>query len=405
MEKTLVWMTHSFRLDSRLMSKLSGPCTFVYYSPYYFAGSRERSILKICSKENLDAFYESLDTFDKQLKKNQNKLNVFKQSNVIEHINFLIEKYDFTKVVIDLPLFGLWKSIDPMQINAPYELVDSDLIDDECFKMTAKSRWMTHVKKLDTEKLYWFNSEISRFSIDEPTQKYPTYKANKLIDGPNVLQRALGIRKNYKETRDKHNGQTRLSTAFQNGVLDPHNVFFQIANEFKTEGADLTINDGPHASMLRQFAFREMTIIQSRRANLTMESTIDEWAKAFLTPTSYDNLINRENFESKLKFHHIQLAKTGDPLIDKILKKSYKVGVMPNRARMFFAGWLFYNAPTGTDALKWLLGTFDLFLIDGQCPTNYVQCCQSMNMQYGKVMLLNRNNVENLLQYEKEPKL
>jgi hypothetical protein len=26
-------------------------------------------------------------------------------------------------------------------------------------------------------------------------------------------------------------------------------------------------------------------------------------------------------------------------------------------------------------------------------------------MQYGKVMLLNRNNVENLLQYEKEPKL
>ena len=74
---------------------------------------------------------------------------------------------------------------------------------------------------------------------------------------------------------------------------------------------------------------------------------------------------------------------------------------MPNRARMFFAGWLFYNAPTGMDALKWLMGTFDLFLLDGQCPTNYVQCCQSMNMQYGKVMLLNRNNVENLLQYEK----
>jgi deoxyribodipyrimidine photolyase len=152
--------------------------------------------------------------------------------------------------------------------------------------------------------------------------------------------------------------------------------------------------------MLRQFAFREMTIIQARRANLTMESSIDEWAKAFLTPTSYDNLISRENSESKLKFHHIQLAKTGDKLIDKILKESYKVGVMPNRARMFFAGWLFYNAPTGMDALKWLMGTFDLFLIDGQCPTNYIQSVSSMNMQYGKVMLLNRNNVENLLQYE-----
>jgi deoxyribodipyrimidine photolyase len=293
----------------------------------------------------------------------------------------------------------MWKTTDPMQISVPFELVDSDLIDDGCFKMTAKSRWMTHVKKIETEKLYWFNDSITRFSIDEPTESYPKYKSNKLIEGPSVLQRALDIRKTYKETRDKHNGQTRLSTSFQNGILDPHNVFFQIANEFKNEGADFTINEGAHAAMLRQFAFREMTIIQARRANLTMESEIDEWAKAFLTPNSYDNLINQVNTESKLMFHHIQLAKTGDALVDKILKESYQVGVMPNRARMFFSGWLFYNAPTGMDALKWLLGTFDLFLLDGQCPTNYIQSVSAMNMQYGKVMLLNRNNVENLLNY------
>jgi hypothetical protein len=399
MEKTLIWMTHSFRLDSRLTSKLSGPCTFVYYSPYYFAGSREKSILGTCSKQNLDAFYESLDTFGKQLNTKQNRLNVFKQPNPIEHINFLIEKYGFTRVVIDLPLFGMWKTTDPMEINAPYELVDSDLIDDECFKMTAKSRWMTHVKKIETEKLYWFNDSITKFSIDEPIESYPIYKSNKLIDGPSVLQRALDIRKNYKETRDKHNGQTRLSTSFQNGVLDSHNVFFQIAFQFKIEGADFTINEGAHAAMLRQFAFREMTIIQARRANLTMESPIIEWAKAFLTPTSYDNLINQVNSESILTFHQILTATTGDALVDKILKESYHVGVMPNRARMFFAGWLFYNAPSGLDALNWLLGTFDLFLLDGQCPTNYVQSVSAMNMQYGKVMLLNRNNVENLLNY------
>jgi site-specific DNA-cytosine methylase len=149
--------------------------------------------------------------------------------------------------------------------------------------MTAKSRWMTHVKKLDSEKLYWFNDSISRFSIDEPIESYPAYKNNNLINGPNVLQRALGICKTYKETRDKHSGQTRLSTSFQNGVLDPHNVFFQIANEFKNEGADFTINDGPHASMLRQFAFREMTIIQARRSGLTMEDSPEDWAKTFLT--------------------------------------------------------------------------------------------------------------------------
>ena len=401
MEKTLVWMTHSFRLDSRLTSKLSGPCTFVYYSPYYFAGAREKSILKICSKENLDAFYQSLDYFNLDLSTKANKINVFKKSNVIEHINELVQKHGFTKVVIDLPLFGLWKSIDPMEISVPYELVDSDLIDDECFRMTAKSRWMSHVKKIHDEKPFKWNSDITHFAINESTNKYPKYKSNNLINPHIVLTRAEEIRKEYKFTRDKHNGQTRLSTSFQNGTTDPHNVFYRMAKEFYMDGADLTVNDGAHAAMLRQFAFREMTIIQARRANLTMESSIDEWASAFITPTSLTNLQNRENLESTLRFHHIQLAKTSDKLINKILKESYKVGVMPNRARMFFAGWLFYNAPTGMDALKWLMGTFDLFLLDGQCPTNYVQCCQSMNMQYGKVMLLNRNNVENLLQYEK----
>jgi hypothetical protein len=73
---------------------------------------------------------------------------------------------------------------------------------------------------------------------------------------------------------------------------------------------------------------------------------------------------------------------------------------MPNRARMFFAGWMFYNAPSGTQAHQWLIDTFDLLLIDGQCPTNYVQCTSALNLQYGKVMLLNRHNVKALLAYE-----
>ena len=72
---------------------------------------------------------------------------------------------------------------------------------------------------------------------------------------------------------------------------------------------------------------------------------------------------------------------------------------MPNRARMFYAGWLFYNAPSGIQALDWLIDTFDLLLIDGQCPTNYMQSCSTMNLQYGRVMLLNRNRVKELLNY------
>jgi deoxyribodipyrimidine photolyase len=130
-----------------------------------------------------------------------------------------------------------------------------------------------------------------------------------------------------------------------------------------------------------------------------MEDPLGNWAKSFLTEKSYENLLSKSNPESTLTFEQIRTATTHDEFVNKILIESFKVGVMPNRARMFFAGWMFYNAPTGIEALQWLVSTFDLLLLDGQCPTNYVQCTSSMNMQYGKVMLLNRNNVSNLLNY------
>ena len=68
--RTLVWITHSFRLDSRLTDSLEGECTFVYYSPYYFSGKREQSILRRTSQQNLDAFYYSLHEFNNQLQNN-----------------------------------------------------------------------------------------------------------------------------------------------------------------------------------------------------------------------------------------------------------------------------------------------------------------------------------------------
>jgi len=399
MEKTLVWLTHSFRMDSRLTTSLSGPCTFVYYSPFYFAGEREREILRNCSKENLEAFYQSLDYIKTDLSIKGHNLMVFKNSNPIEHINYLIDKYKFTRVVIDLPLFGMWKSTDPMEIKVPFVLVDSDLIDDESPRMTAKSRWMSHTRKIHDIKWHKWNSDIENFDIQEDTQTYPKFKTNYLVNPHMAFVRALGIAPTYGQTRDRHDGQTRLSTAFQNGTLDPHNTFYQIAKEFYHGGADFNKNEGAHASMLRQFAFREMTIIQVRRSNLTMENDVWEWAKAFMTEKSLSNLANHVNLESTLTFDQIRQANTGDELVDRILQESYTVGVMPNRARMFYAGWLFYNAPTGITALSWLIDTFDLLLLDGQCPTNYSQCTSALNLQYGRVMLLNRNNVKSLLNY------
>lgn len=396
--KTLVWVTHSFRLDSRLTSNLTSECTFVYYSPYYFAGEREREILSKCSKRNLDAFYQSLRIFKRDLKNKGHVLNIFKEKNPIQHINKLISKYGFDNVVIDLPIFGMWKSVNVLDISVPFKFIDSDLIDDTCPRMTAKSRWMTHIKQIDKIKWNKWNHNIDPFNIDELTKKYPKESDNcYLIDPKIAINRAESISPTYGQTRDRFDGQTRLSTAFQNGTVDPHNTFFLLAKYFNGNGADFTKNEGAHAAMLRQFAFREISIIQTRRENLTMEDSIEDWSSRFLTEKSRDNLNSRVNPNSNLTFEKIKTATTGDQLVDRILRESFDIGVMPNRARMFFAGWLFYNSPTGNLALKWLIDTFNLLLLDGQCPVTYTQCVTSMNLQYGRVMLLNRERVESLL--------
>ena len=392
--KTLVWVTHSFRLDSRLMHNIKGQCTFVYYSPYYFAGEREKQILSNCSTKNIELFHSSITQFTEDLNSKGHSFYVFKESDPVSHINYLCDTYGFDQIIIDQPLFAMWQTIKLENLKVPHQQIDSDLVDDTVLKMTAKSRWMTHTKQLQDP--YEFSSDIESYSINEISKPYP--KAPR-INTDEIINRALKIAKTYKHTRDKHNGQTELSTWFQNGVIDPHNTFFAIAKQFERDGADFTVNDHEHAAMLRQFGFREITIIQTRQRGLTMEMDPSTWAAKFITEKSYNNLIDQVNPDSTLTFDQIRNANTMDSDINQILRESFNKGVMPNRARMYFAGWMFYNAPTGIDALNWIILTFDLLLNDGQCPTNYTQSCSSMNLQYGRVMLLNKNRVMDLLAY------
>ena len=399
--KTLVWVTNSFRLDSRLTSKLSGECTFAYYSPYYFAGKREKQIYKKCSQANLDAFYYSLQQFDNALQSIDSKLFVFKESDPISHINYLAKTYGFTKVVIDQPLFAMWHSIDLLKLDIPYEIIDSALVDDTCTKMTAKSRWMSHVKSIDTNVPLIWNPNIILINIPEDSQSYPTPTKVTNFIKPEAVIRAYEIAPTYAQTRDKHNGQTQLSTMLHNGMADPHNVFYQIANNFKNSGSDLSVNEGAHASMLRQFAFREMSIMQARKHNMTLENTPIEWAKALMHFKAYDNMIeSTPNPKSELDFSGIKNANTGIKELDKLLVPFVKTGIMPNRARMYFAGKVFYESKTGLHALNTLIDTFDLIGLDGQSPNNYIQCCSALSLSYGKVMLMNSTRTFELLDYK-----
>jgi len=399
--KTLVWITNSFRQDSRLTSKLSGECTFTFYSPYYFSGKREQQIYKKCSQANLDAFYHSLHQFDNSLQSKGSKLFVFKDADPIAHINHLAKTYGFTKLVIDQPLFAMWHSIDLLKLDIPYEIIDSALVDDTCHKMTAKSRWMSHVKSIETPVPLTRNSNIVLVNIPETSQTYPIpANVTKFVQS-DVVTRAYKIAQTYAQTRDKHDGQTQLSTMLHNGMADPHNVFYQIANNFKNAGSDLSVNEGAHASMLRQFAFREMSIMQARKHNLTLENTPIEWAQSLMHIKAYENMIaSTPNPKSELDFSGIKNANTGIKELDKILHPFVKTGIMPNRARMYFAGKVFYESKTGLHALNTLIDTFDLIGLDGQSPNNYIQCCSALGLSYGKVMLMNSTRTFELLNYE-----
>lgn len=397
--KTLVWITNSFRLDSRLTNILDGSCTFVYYSPYYFAGKREREIYEKCSSANLNAFYYSLHQFNLDLQSKNGELWVFKNPNPIAHINYLADKYQFNKLIIDQPLFAMWHSVDLLQLNVPYEIIDSALIDDQCFKMTAKSRWMSHVKNISSYSPYQWNSNINFFSINEKTSTYPKPKSvTPFINASIVINRAMRVALTYGQTRDRHDGQTQLSTLLHNGMVDPHNLFFEIANQFEKTGADLSVNEGLHASMLRQFAFREINIITSRKNNLTLENTPYEWAQTLMHHKAFENMMEATpNPNSQISINTIRSASTGISELDNILIPFVQTGIMPNRARMFFAGKVFYESKTGLAALETLIDTFDLIGLDGQSPNNYIQCVSSLGLSYGKVMLMSAKRTFELL--------
>ncbi len=395
-DKTLVWITHSFRLDSRLTSNLKGKCSFVYYSPYYFANENERQILNNCSQENLDWFYYSINVFSKSLR---SSFQIYKESSPIDHINKLCKDYGYTKLIIDKPLFSMWQSINLDDLQIPYEYINSDLIQVDCRFKTAKHRWMDHVKRLDDKKYKW-NSEIEPIELKPSGKSYPQINYEQFGNTvQEILTNGSRIRATYGQTRDNHNGQTRLSTLLQNGLIDPHNIFYVYANAFYNEGADLSKNEGNVAAMLRQFTFRELTLMKVDATGLTMESSVTEWSEKLLNEKSLSNLHMQENLQSTLTFDKIKTANTGIPRLDKVLKHTIDKGVMPNRARMWFAGKLFYEAPTGQLALEWCIKFFNEVTVDGQCPTNYAQCCDCMNLQYGRVMLLNEDRVMSLLNY------
>ena len=73
---------------------------------------------------------------------------------------------------------------------------------------------------------------------------------------------------------------------------------------------------------------------------------------------------------------------------------------MPNRARMWFAGEVYWGLGGGIKSLETLVEFFDTYCDDAQSPNNWISCVESMRMQYGKVMRFNEKRTFRLLSGE-----
>ena len=155
--------------------------------------------------------------------------------------------------------------------------------------------------------------------------------------------------------------------------------------------------------ILRQLAFREICIAKARTKGLSLTSSPDDWAKTLLDEKSYNNLKASEHTK---KFTRKDLfeGKTGNDRLDNEIKLCKESRWMPNRARMWFAGEVYWGCGGGIKSLEILVDFFNTFCDDAQSPNNWVSCVESMRMQYGKVMRFNEKRTFRLLSGEERRK-
>lgn len=403
--KTLVIMTHSFRINSRLTQTLSGDLAFVYFSPWYYS-DKHKAVYSDMSNENYDMHLATIEFFKSSLAEKGFELTIYKTGTPSTTIHALDQQHQFDKIIIDQEAFYY----DPQLYMADFSdqtkfySVDSDLIDVHCHYKTAKHRWMDHTKKLSTWKpLKWSSSILNPIALSDVLTPVASYsKPKKALTHriiTDTLTRAIDVAKNYGNTRDRWDGQTGLSTFFNWGIIDPHNVFFSIADLLVKLGHTVTENQGLAAQMLRQFAFRENTIREARLHRIQLGDEADALANKLLDPKSLENYKTYKNPDATLTWEALATGTTGHPLCDKMIDLTKTTGRMPNRSRMWFAGWVYYNSPDAKTALTHTIKFFDSIGLDGQCPTNYTQCTHALRLQYGKVMLLNEWRVRDLLDF------
>ena len=392
MTKKLIVLSHSFRTNSRIFREaFKEPCeaAVVYPSPWYW-NKKERNLY---SSSSVSFHRSAINHFAESLRNNFGlSLYILKSPDPVLEIEDFCERFEIDSLYYDLPLFQKDR-LEFSKVNLVE--IDSDSYDPACTKMTAKSRWTYWVQnrhviqEINPRKIKSFDSLGQVFTPDK--QQYVAM-SEKIDSAWARIQEKLVT---YFMSRNERDGSTQISHFLHHGLIDGPSLTSDI----------LSLDPGflgkgnPLIPILRQLAFREICIAKARTKGLSLTSSPDDWAKTLLDEKSYNNLKASEHTK---KFTRKDLfeGKTGNDRLDNEIKLCKESRWMPNRARMWFAGEVYWGCGGGIKSLEILVDFFNTFCDDAQSPNNWVSCVESMRMQYGKVMRFNEKRTFRLLSGE-----
>ena len=358
----------------------------VYPSPWYW-NPKERSLYS----EHSVLFHEkAVNHFGAALKDKLGlNLHVLKSKDPDKKIEAFCMNEGVDTIYYDAPLFKK----DYIEFSFSNTVViDSDTYMPECTKMTAKSRW-THWVKNRTFIKNTRNIKTNAFDVPFSGLKINTLEAEEMdAEIHRVWQRVEDKIVGYHLSRNERDGSTKISKYLHHGLIDGPTLVSDILSLCPS----FLPNKHPLVPLLRQMAFREISIRKARIKDLSLTSSCDEWARTLLDEKSYRNLVDIECPQQFSK-RQILEGRTGHKKLDEEIKLCIQERWMPNRARMWFAGEVYWGMGGGIKSLEALVEFFNKYCDDAQSPNNWVSCVESMRMQYGKVMRFNEKRTFKLL--------
>ena len=395
--KALVWLTHSFRSQSKLFSRACShnEVAFVYYSPYYY--DDDFAIMSNSASTDQEYFFRyAYSLFHWVLGELGHEFYLFKKEDPISHINELIKKHGFDKVIIDKPLFNFPNSINTSLIDCEIEFIDSDIYSIDCHELDPRKRvdwWIENYIEYSNHVSSVEGATGIKLKGSSSFQMMGDEEAMDLGTSDPTVPHFIQLMQEYYKTNEHNAGTFRLSGHLQHGIVDPGIVVYQI---LVASLYDRISGETWHLKPLLQMAKRELAIIRSRKIGLQPYDDVIGWAEIIL---DNESLVNLTEVEFQPLFSKMELFEgiTGDDDLDEIVEMMKTEGWLHHSLRKWISSKIYYGNGGGVSSLETLIEFFNKFSVDGQSPSTMINCIESYKLVDGEIPKYDTEDLFNTL--------